>query len=69
MTMPAERARALRWAGEFIRALATAGEISEERKREARVILRHYPSAEEIDLKLAAKNDEDWLAPIYKGRT
>ena len=48
MTMPDERARALRWAGEFIRELMAAGELSDKRKREAQVILRHYPSAAEI---------------------
>lgn len=49
MTLPAERARALRWAGEFIKELINAGELSEKRQREARVILRHYPSAAEIE--------------------
>jgi hypothetical protein len=47
--MPNERARALRWAGEFIRELMATGELSDERKREALVILRHYPSTAEID--------------------
>ncbi|ABE47067.1 BPSL0761 family protein [Polaromonas sp. JS666] len=53
MTTPTERARALRWAGEFIKELAAAGELSEKRKHEALVILRHYPSATEIDLQFS----------------
>ena len=53
MTMPAERTRALRWAGEFIQELVTSGELSEKRKHEALVILRHYPTATEIELQFA----------------
>lgn len=68
MTMPNERTRALRWAGEFIRELAASGEISEARKREAQVILRHYPSAAEIDAqtKIGAWERDfagPWLSP------
>ena len=48
MTLPNERARALHWAGEFIKELCNTGEISEKRRQEAQVILRHYPSAAEI---------------------
>lgn len=48
MTMPAERTRALRWAGEFLNELRVSGELSEERKREVISILRHYPIAREI---------------------
>lgn len=47
--MSNERVRALRWAGEFIKELSNAGELSEERRQEARVILRHYPSSAEIE--------------------
>lgn len=49
MTLSAEQARALRGAGEFIKELINAGELSENRQQEARVILRHYPSATEIE--------------------
>lgn len=65
MTMPNERARALRWAGEFIQDLAASGELSEERKREAQAILRHYPSAAEIRSQSAATKQDfagPWLA-------
>ena len=47
MTLPNERARALRWAGEFIKELSNAGELSEKRRQEAQAILRHYPSEAE----------------------
>lgn len=68
MTMPDERARALRWAGEFIRDLAAAGELSDERKREAQAILRHYPSAKEIAAQARAADWKQkivgpWLSP------
>ncbi len=68
MTMPDERARALRWAGEFIRDLAAAGELSDERKREAQGVLRHYPSTKEIDAQARAADWEQnivgpWLSP------
>lgn len=52
--MPNERARALRWAGEFIRELAAAGDLSEARRREAGAILRHYPSTAEIEAQIKA---------------
>ena len=48
MTMPSERARALRWAGEFLREALEVPELPEELKRQVKVILRHYPSAAEI---------------------
>ena len=62
MTMPNERARALRWAGEFIQDIAASGELSEERKREAQAILRHYPSAAEIRSQAAA-GKQDFAGP------
>lgn len=66
--MPNERSRALRWAGEFIRDLAAAGVLSDERKREAQGILRHYPSSKEIDAQARAADWEQkivgpWLSP------
>jgi hypothetical protein len=48
MTMPAERTRALRWAGEFLKELQTSDKIDPAMKREVQVILRHYPSGAEI---------------------
>lgn len=49
MTMPTERTRALRWAGEFLRSVRADPLISHERRREADVILRHYPDWREIE--------------------
>ena len=47
MTLPYERARALRWAGEFLEKLNRIDGLSlpEDIKREISYILRHYPSA------------------------
>lgn len=66
MTMPAERTRALRWAGEFLRELQSSEGIDPAVKREILVILRHYPSGAEI--RAHAQNDPNaaadaWLAP------
>ena len=46
ITTPSERARALRWAGEFLRALQGSGEaakLPDHLKRQIPVVLRHYP--------------------------
>ena len=48
MTMPYERTRALRWAGEFLREVRRSDKYSEEIRRQAHVILRHYPEALDI---------------------
>ena len=48
MTMPSERTRALRWAGEFLQEAMEVPELPLELKRQIRTILRHYPSASEI---------------------
>lgn len=47
MTMPCERTRALRIAGEFIEKLRGV-DLPEDIKREIPYILRHYPSEFEI---------------------
>lgn len=49
MTMPNERTRALIMAGDFLRELLPLSGASDELKRQARVILRHYPTENEID--------------------
>lgn len=46
MTMPEERTRALRWAGEFLREVRKTEGVPEELKRQAWVILRHTPAPE-----------------------
>jgi hypothetical protein len=48
MTMPDERARALRFAGEVLRDLLTNPDVPASVKQEARVTLRHYPSARDL---------------------
>ena len=50
MTMPYERARALRWAGQLLSELQNCPEVPEENRSRADTILRHYPSTFEIDL-------------------
>jgi len=46
--MPDERARALRWAGEFLREVQACEQIPKDLREQARRILRHYPSGREI---------------------
>ncbi len=48
MTMPSERTRALRWAGEFLREVLASKEVPAELRQQARAILRHYPSSDDI---------------------
>ena len=57
MTMPHERLRALQWAGELLRELVYdrskhqalwGGEVPPELRRQALVILRHYPADHEL---------------------
>ena len=73
MTMPHERTRALIWAGEFLRD-ANAGKLSlEDLREQARSILRHYPSVEEInDIHVNEVRDDDFrnplLAPVVDGK-
>lgn len=69
MTMPSERTRALRWAGEFLTKVQSGEESSAEIKREVKFILRHYPR--DFEIKNQAKLDagrarhvgEQWLGP------
>ena len=57
MTMPHERLRALQWAGELLRELAYdqskhqtlwVGQVPQELRRRALVVLRHYPEDHEL---------------------
>lgn len=52
MTMPDERTRALVMAGDFLRELIQSPDVSEEIRRQAIVVLRHYPTEDEIDHKI-----------------
>lgn len=49
MTMPNERTRALRWAGEFLQELQAVEGLDPQLKRQAVAILRHYPTKSEIE--------------------
>ena len=48
MTMPDERICALRWAGEFLVEVMLSDECPPALRKEAKAILRHYPSALDI---------------------
>lgn len=48
MTMPDERARALRFAGEILREMRFRKDIPEDLKQQGRVTLRHYPEPTEL---------------------
>ncbi|WP_370654223.1 BPSL0761 family protein [Hydrogenophaga sp.] len=48
MTMPDERARALRFAGEVLREMLTRDDVPADLKLQARSTLRHYPAAQEL---------------------
>lgn len=70
MTMPHERARALRFAGEVLRDLQFNLDVPENIRREARVTLRHYPEPgqlqsmiEEIDRLTRSGDCAHWLEP------
>ncbi|MBH2018489.1 MAG: hypothetical protein I8H91_02770 [Burkholderiales bacterium] len=68
MTMPNERTRALRWAGEFLREAKRHEGLPEELRKQIPFILRHYPSA--LDIEHQARHGDDvsgiggrWLGP------
>lgn len=48
MTMPDERARDLRFAGEILREMRLRKDIPEDLKQQGRVTLRHYPEPTEL---------------------
>lgn len=64
MTMPDERARALKWASELLEELQLSDSISDELRKKVSIIRRHYPTVGDIDH--AAKHPtvlKHWLAP------
>ena len=67
MTMPHERTRALRWAGEFLREVMQSPECSAELKHQAYMIFRHYPEphsiAHEARYSGYARQGVPWLGP------
>ena len=63
--MPDERTRAVRFAGEFLREVSKKEGVAEELKRQAWVILRHYPGTRDIEYQAKYRHDEGgvWLLP------
>jgi hypothetical protein len=69
MTMPDERTRALRFAGEVLREMLARSDVPEDLKRQARATLRHYPTG--LEVRQIAQDVERqsagvsvcWLAP------
>lgn len=67
MTLPHERARALRMAAELLRKIQACDLVPEEFRFEAQTVLRHYPNA--IELRMWAHSEVQrggpmvWLAP------
>lgn len=72
MTLPLERTRARRWAGEFLREALELPELSVERKQKIRAILRHYPSTAEIARQAKRREHApplfQWLGPEDQDR-
>ena len=64
MTMPNERARALIWAGEFLREVQMSDTLPETLKTQAHWILRHYPDAGEIARAAGSPHIGSWLSPV-----
>lgn len=64
MTMPKERTRALRWAGEFL-IECRSRELPEDLARQIPYILRHYPSKAEIarEANNGLLESDQWLGP------
>ena len=69
MTMPDERSRALRFAGEILQEMLTRDDVPEDLKQQARVTLRHYPDRMQLEamiMAMAQANDglgPPWLMP------
>lgn len=49
MTTPIERYRAIAWAREFMAELSVLPDVSTGIRRQAVVILRHFPEASDLD--------------------
>jgi hypothetical protein len=67
MTMPDERARALRFAGEVLREMLAREDVPADLKQQARATLRHYPTEQQLkwmvdDVSRAEGTSQCWLA-------
>ena len=70
MTMPDERARALRFAGEILREMRSRLDVPDDLRQQARFILRHYPEPRDLERMIRDVDrmpreflDQHWLAP------
>ncbi len=70
MTMPDERARALRFAGEILQEMRSRSDVPVDLQQQAQVILRHYPDTKDLQQmvrdvdRLAGDSlGQHWLAP------
>jgi hypothetical protein len=63
MTTPQERTRSLRFARELAQSLLLREDTAEDVRRQARVVLRHFPSFREIQLLARDPSFFPWLAP------
>lgn len=68
MTMPDERSRALRFAGEVLREMLSRDDVPADLKLQARSTLRHYPTEQQLkwmvrDLSMApGRSGQYWFA-------
>lgn len=66
MTMPEERTRALRFAGEILREMLTRDDVREDLKSQARATLRHYPDRMQLQAMIMAMSQaNDGLGPPW----
>lgn len=70
MTMPDERARALRFAGEILREMRSRPDVPDDLRQQAQFILRHYPVPRDLERMIHDVDrmpreflDQHWLAP------
>jgi hypothetical protein len=70
MTMPDERARALRFAGEILREMRSRPDVPDDLRQQAQFILRHYPAPPDLERMIHDVDrmpreflDQHWLAP------
>ena len=70
MTMPHERTRALVQTGQLLEELLSSEawpSVPDELRRQARVLLRHYP--EDIHLRMLHLHAPSWYGPVAPPRT
>jgi len=67
MTRPNERARALRWAGEFLREARRHDGLPEELRCQIPAILRHYSSTLDIEHQVEYGDDPCGLGGCWLG--